>query len=51
MLIVVSRCPARAAALRTLEDRNYYCVDNLPAELLTSLVQHGSPAPIALSWP
>lgn len=41
MLIVVSGMSGsgKSVALRTLEDRSYYCVDNLPAELLTSLVQ------------
>ena len=46
MLIVVSGMSGsgKSVALRTLEDRNYYCVDNLPAELLTSLVQSMSHA-------
>lgn len=29
----------KSVALRTLEDLDYYCVDNLPAELLTAFVQ------------
>lgn len=29
----------KSGALRTLEDLDYYCVDNLPAELLTEFVQ------------
>jgi UPF0042 nucleotide-binding protein len=29
----------KSVALRTLEDLDYYCVDNLPAELLTDFVQ------------
>ena len=29
----------KSVALRTLEDLDYYCVDNLPAELLTEFVQ------------
>ena len=29
----------KSVALRTLEDHDYYCVDNLPAELLTEFVQ------------
>jgi RNase adapter protein RapZ len=40
-LIIVSGLSGsgKSVALRTLEDRDYYCVDNLPAELLTSFVQ------------
>jgi len=40
-LIVVSGMSGsgKSVALRTLEDLGYYCVDNLPAELLTSFVQ------------
>jgi UPF0042 nucleotide-binding protein len=40
-LIVVSGMSGsgKSVALRTLEDLDYYCVDNLPAELLTSFVQ------------
>lgn len=30
----------KSVALRTLEDAGYYCVDNLPAELLAALVEH-----------
>ncbi len=30
----------KSVALRILEDSSYYCVDNLPADLLTSLVKH-----------
>ncbi len=30
----------KSVALRALEDRGYYCVDNLPADLLPRLVQH-----------
>ena len=29
----------KTVALRTLEDLDYYCVDNLPAELLTAFVE------------
>lgn len=32
----------KSIALRTLEDIGYYCVDNLPAELLTAFVQNVS---------
>lgn len=40
-LIVVSGLSGsgKSVALRTLEDLDYYCVDNLPAELLTSFVK------------
>src|SRR4249919_47057 len=40
-LIVVSGMSGsgKSVALRTLEDLGYYCVDNLPAELLTAFVQ------------
>jgi UPF0042 nucleotide-binding protein len=46
MLIVVSGLSGsgKSVALRTLEDMGYYCVDNLPAELLTSFVQSMSRA-------
>ena len=39
-LIIISGLSGsgKSVALRTLEDRGYYCVDNLPAELLTSFV-------------
>ena len=30
----------KSVALRALEDSGYYCVDNLPADLLPRLVQH-----------
>jgi UPF0042 nucleotide-binding protein len=30
----------KTIALRTLEDLNFYCVDNLPIEMLTQFVQH-----------
>ena len=30
----------KSVALKVLEDSGYYCVDNLPAELLASLVEH-----------
>lgn len=30
----------KSVALKVLEDSGFYCVDNLPAELLTSLVDH-----------
>ncbi len=30
----------KSIALKALEDSSYYCVDNLPADLLTSLVEH-----------
>jgi UPF0042 nucleotide-binding protein len=45
-LIVVSGMSGsgKSVALRTLEDLDYYCVDNLPAELLTSFVQSMSAA-------
>lgn len=45
-LIVVSGLSGsgKSVALRTLEDLDYYCVDNLPAELLTSFVQSVSEA-------
>jgi len=41
-LIVVSGMSGsgKSVALRTLEDLGYYCVDNLPAELLTAFVQN-----------
>ena len=41
LLIVVSGMSGsgKTVALRTLEDVGYYCVDNLPAELLTAFVQ------------
>ena len=40
-LIVVSGLSGsgKSVALSTLEDLDYYCVDNLPAELLTAFVQ------------
>src|SRR6186713_2759742 len=40
-LIVVSGMSGagKSVALRTLEDLDYYCVDNLPAELLTEFVK------------
>jgi len=41
LLIVVSGMSGagKSVALRTLEDLDYYCVDNLPAELLTEFVK------------
>jgi UPF0042 nucleotide-binding protein len=44
----------KSVALRTLEDFDYYCVDNLPAELLPSFVEtlartEGSTARLAVS--
>ena len=30
----------KSVALKVLEDSGYYCVDNLPADLLTTLVEH-----------
>ncbi len=30
----------KSIALKVLEDSGYYCVDNLPADLLTALVEH-----------
>lgn len=30
----------KSVALKVLEDSDYYCVDNLPAELLATLVEH-----------
>ncbi len=30
----------KSVALKVLEDNGYYCVDNLPADLLAALVQH-----------
>ncbi len=46
-LIVVSGLSGsgKSVALRTLEDLDYYCVDNLPAELLTAFVQSMAQAP------
>lgn len=40
-LIIVSGLSGsgKSVALRTLEDLDYYCVDNLPAELLTAFVR------------
>ncbi len=40
-LIIVSGLSGsgKSVALRTLEDQDYYCVDNLPAELLTDFVR------------
>ena len=40
-LIIVSGLSGsgKSVALRTLEDLDYYCVDNLPAELLTEFVK------------
>jgi UPF0042 nucleotide-binding protein len=45
-LIVVSGMSGsgKSVALRTLEDLDYYCVDNLPAELLTDFVRGVSKA-------
>ena len=45
-LIVVSGMSGsgKSVALRTLEDLDYYCVDNLPAELLTDFVRGVSAA-------
>ena len=34
----------KSVALKTLEDAGFYCVDNLPAELLSSLVEQLIPA-------
>lgn len=34
----------KSVALKTLEDTGFYCVDNLPAELLSSLVEQLMPA-------
>lgn len=34
----------KSVALKTLEDAGFYCVDNLPAEMLSSLVEHLLPA-------
>lgn len=34
----------KSVALKALEDSGFYCVDNLPAELLSSLVDHLLPA-------
>ncbi len=34
----------KSVALKTLEDAGFYCVDNLPAELLSSLVEQLMPA-------
>ncbi|CAN5227840.1 RNase adapter RapZ [soil metagenome] len=46
LLIVVSGMSGsgKTVALRTLEDLDYYCVDNLPAELLTAFVKGVSEA-------
>ena len=30
----------KSVALKVLEDSGYYCVDNLPADLLAALVEH-----------
>ena len=30
----------KSVALKVLEDSGFYCVDNLPAELLTGLVEY-----------
>lgn len=47
-LIVVSGLSGsgKSVALRTLEDLGYYCVDNLPAELLTEFVRSMSNAEV-----
>ncbi len=44
MLTVVSGLSGagKSVALRTFEDLDYYCVDNLPAELLTTFVENVS---------
>jgi len=34
----------KSVALKALEDSGFYCVDNLPAELLISLIEHLLPA-------
>lgn len=34
----------KSVALKSLEDSGFYCVDNLPSELLTGLVEHLLPA-------
>lgn len=34
----------KSVALKALEDSGFYCVDNLPAELLTGLIDHLLPA-------
>jgi len=34
----------KSVALKTLEDAGFYCVDNLPAEMLSTLVEHLLPA-------
>lgn len=34
----------KSVALKTLEDRGYYCVDNIPAEMLLGLVDYLLPA-------
>ena len=43
----------KSIALKMLEDSGFYCVDNLPAELLTdcvrSLAQHGTDTPPLLA--
>jgi UPF0042 nucleotide-binding protein len=43
----------KSVALHALEDAGYYCVDNLPPELLTSFValeqQHGAPKKVAIA--
>ncbi len=45
-LIVISGLSGsgKSVALRTLEDAGYYCVDNLPAELLPALIDQLLPA-------
>jgi len=34
----------KSVALKTLEDAGFYCVDNLPAEMLSGLIEHLLPA-------
>nr|WP_279633047.1 RNase adapter RapZ [Lysobacter alkalisoli] len=57
MLLIVSGMSGsgKSVALKTLEDLGYYCVDNLPADLLPQLVQgmkdgdDGAPAKVAVA--
>ena len=42
LLVVTGMSGAgKSQALRTLEDIGYYCVDNLPPQLLAYLLDHG----------
>jgi len=41
----------KSVALHALEDAGYYCVDNLPPELLLPFVELEQQAPGAAAWP